>query len=64
MIALLVSLLFLMLFVGFLVWAVNMIATPVPQPWRNAIVGIVALIVVLSYFGAGGYGYVHTHYFR
>ena len=64
MIALLVSVLFLMLIVGFLVWAVNMIATPVPQPWRNAIVGIVALIVVLGFYGGGGFSYVHTHYFR
>ncbi len=52
MISLLVSILLVVLMIMFACWIISLL--PIPQPFKNIVIAIVALIIVLSYFGAGG----------
>ncbi len=59
MLSLLIGLLVLCLVICFAVWIIRLL--PIPQPFANILIAIVALILVLSYFG-GGYGWMHSRW--
>ncbi len=53
MISLLISVIICCLLIAFFYWIVTLL--PIPQPFKNIVIALVALIIFLAFFAGGGH---------